>query len=259
MSRTIAIANHKGGVAKTTTAVNLAAGLARERHRVLLVDLDAQANATYGLGVDVDGEESRTIAQVFGPERLSLEDVMVGTSEPNLWLVPSDIRLVGAEIVLQSRPFRESVLQKALQAVVGFDYVILDCPPSLHTLTRNALVAADRILIPTELTGHALKGLGDLFDAMHEMKANEEFDWRVLLTKVSGHGKDRQSTASRILDPIKERILRTRIRETEAIERSQMETDEEEPPSPVVLSKKWNVGKGDYRALVKEIRETWPA
>ncbi len=259
MSCIIAIANHKGGVAKTTTAVNLAAGIARKGHSVLLVDLDAQANATYGLGVDLDSDQTTTIAQVFGQEKLSIENVIVDTSEPNLKLVPSDIRLVGAEKILDSRPFREMVLKKALSPLTQFSYIILDCPPSIHTITRNALVSADKILIPTELGGHALKGLGDLFDLMVEMKNGDSYDWKVLLTKVSGRGKERQALGSKFLSPIQDRILNSRIRLNEAIEESQMESEDEEPPTPVVLSKTWNVGARDYRALVKEILEIWPA
>lgn len=258
MSRIIAITNHKGGVAKTTTAVNLAAGIARRGFSVLLVDLDPQANATYGLGVDLDDEKTQTISQVFGPEKLPISDVIVETSEPNLKLAPADIRLVGAEMLLHARPFRETVLQKTLQTVSKFDYVVLDCPPSLHTLTINALVCADIVIIPTELTGHALKGLGNLLETMESVKNGSAYDWKVLLTKVSGHGEERQATAVRILHPIKNRILATKIRKTEAIERSQIEGDDEEPPTPVVLSKNWNVGARDYRALVKEVLELWP-
>ncbi len=259
MSVIIAIANHKGGVAKTTTAVNLAAGMAKKGFKVLLVDLDAQANATYGLGVDLDSEDTKTIAQVFGVEKLGIEEVIVDTSEPNLKLVPSDITLVGAEKILDSRPFRESVLKKALAPLTRFDYIVLDCPPGLHTITRNALVCADRILVPTEIGGHALKGLGDLFDVMTEMKNGDTYDWRVLLTKISGRGKDRQALGSKFLSPIQDRILSTRIRFNENIEESQMEGEDEEPPKPVVLSKEWNVGARDYRALVKEVTELWPA
>ena len=258
MSSFIVITNHKGGVAKTTTAVNLAAGLARKGYSVLLVDLDPQANATYGLGVDLDDENTQTISQVFGPEKVPIGQVIVETSEPNLKLAPSDIRLVGAEMLLHTRPFRETVLQKTLQSVPDFDYVVLDCPPSLHTLTINALVCADKVLIPTELTGHALKGLGNLLDTMETVKNGDPYDWRVLFTKVSGHGEERQATAAKILAPIRGRILNTKIRKTEAIERSQMEGDDEEPPTPVVLSKNWNVGARDYRALVKEVLELWP-
>lgn len=258
MSRIIAITNHKGGVAKTTTAVNLAAGIARKGYSVLLVDLDPQANATYGLGVDLDDERTQTIAQVFGAEKIPIGEVLVETSEPNLKLAPADIRLVAAEMLLHTRPFRETVLQKTLQSVQDFDYILLDCPPSLHTLTINALVCANVVLIPTELTGHALKGLGNLLETMESVKNGSPYDWKILLTKVSGHGEERQATAVKILDPIKKRILATRIRKTEAIERSQMEGEDEEPPTPVVLSKNWNVGARDYRALVKEVLELWP-
>ena len=259
MTKTISVSNHKGGAAKTTTAVNLAAGLARKGFSVLLVDLDPQANATFGLGIDTDDEQIQTITHVLGSERLPIQNVLVKTLEPNLMLAPSDIRLTGTEMMLATRPFREFALKKALGHVSEFDYIILDCPPSLNTLTINALVCADRILIPTELTGHALKGLKDLLDAMESVKGDEEYDWRVLLTKISGYGEERQTTASRILAPLAERILRTKIRNTEAIARSQIESDAEEAPSPVVLSKVWNVGARDYRALVKEVIEIWPA
>jgi len=259
VSKTISVCNHKGGAAKTTTAVNLAAGLARKGFRVLLVDLDPQANATFGLGIDTDDDQIQTITHVLGAERLPVQGVIVRTLEPNLMLVPSDIRLTGTEMLLATRPFREFALKKALSQLSEFDYVILDCPPSLNTLTINALVCADRILIPTELTGHALKGLKDLLDAMESVKSGEAYDWRILLTKISGYGEERQATAARILAPLADRILRTKIRNTEAIARSQIESDSEEAPSPVVLSKVWNVGARDYRALVKEVIEIWPA
>ena len=259
MTRTIALSNHKGGVGKTTTAVNLAAGIARRGFKVLLIDIDPQANATYGLGIDVDDEHAQTITHVLGPERVALTDVIVSTLQANLRLVPSDILLTGAEKMLDTRPFKEFALKKALAQVPEFDYAIIDCPPYLNTLTVNALVCADRILIPTEPTGHALKGLKDLLDVMETVKSGEAYDWRVLITRVSGHGEGRQAIAARILSPLSARILRTQIRSTEAIARSQIETDTEESPSPVVLSKVWNVGARDYRALVKEVLEIWPA
>ena len=259
MSTTIAIINQKGGTGKTTTAVNLAAGLARLDHKVLLIDLDPQAHATYGLGVDLDESELPTISEVLGEENLPLADILLNTSEENLKLAPSDIRLARTARLMDSRTFRESVLKKVIAKVEGFDYIIIDCQPTLDVLSINALVCADKILIPTQLAGHALKGLSDLLSTLESIKNGDPYDWRILLTMVTGHGEERQAQAVRILDPIKDRILETRIPRTEAIERSQMEGESDEPLIPIVLSKTSNRGSQAYRALVKEVLEKWPA
>lgn len=259
MSRTIAIINQKGGTGKTTTAVNLAAGLARLDHKVLLIDLDPQAHATYGLGVDLDESELPTISEVLGEENLPLADILLDTSDENLKLAPSDIRLARTARLMDSRTFRESVLKKVIAKVEGFDYIIIDCQPTLDVLSINALVCADKILIPTQLAGHALKGLSDLLSTLESIKNGDPYDWRILLTMVTGHGEERQAQAVRILEPIKDRILETRIPRTEAIERSQMEGESDEPLIPIVLSKTSNRGSQAYRALVKEILEKWPA
>jgi chromosome partitioning protein len=259
MSTTIAIINQKGGTGKTTTAVNLAAGLARLDHKVLLIDLDPQAHATYGLGVDLDESELPTISEVLGEENLPLADILLDTTEENLKFAPSDIRLARTARLMDSRTFRESVLKKVIAKVEGFDYIIIDCQPTLDVLSINALVSADKILIPTQLAGHALKGLSDLLSTLESIKNGDPYDWRILLTMVTGHGEDRQAQAVRILDPIKDRILETRIPRTEAIERSQMESDSDEPLIPIVLSKTSNRGSQAYRALVKELLEKWPA
>lgn len=259
MSTTIAIINQKGGTGKTTTAVNLAAGLARLDHKVLLIDLDPQAHATYGLGVDLDESELPTISEVLGEENLQLADILLDTTEHNLKLAPSDIRLARTARLMDSRTFRESVLKKVIAKVEGFDYIIIDCQPTLDVLSINALVCSDKILIPTQLAGHALKGLSDLLSTLESIKNGDPYDWRILLTMVTGHGEERQAQAVRILEPIKDRILETRIPRTEAIERSQMEGEADEPLIPIVLSKTSNRGSQAYRALVKELLEKWPA
>ena len=192
MSITIAVINHKGGVGKTTTAVNLAAGLTRHGKRVLLVDLDPQGNATYGLGVDFVPGESPSISQILSDPETPLESVMLDTNEEKLKVVPADIRLAHTAVQLNSAVFRETRLSKALSAASDFDYIIIDAQPTLDLLPVNAIYAADRLLIPTELTGYALCGLSDLMSTMKVTKNGGDYDYRILLTKVTGHGEDRQ-------------------------------------------------------------------
>lgn len=258
MSKTIAVINHKGGVGKTTTAVNLSAGLARNGHKVLLVDLDPQGNATYGLSASFSPGESRSIAEVLPDGGLALKDVIVDTAEPNLKLVPADLRLAHTAVRLSAAVFRETKLHRALSGLEEFDYIVIDAQPTLDLLPVNAMYAAEHILVPTELTGYALCGLSDLTSSIKLTKNGMPFDWRILLTKVTGRGEERQSHARKFLKPFKDRILKTCIRNTEAIPKSQIEKDEIDP-LPVVLQKNWNRGAQDYRALVKEILKIWPA
>lgn len=257
MSQTIAVINHKGGVGKTTTAVNLSAGIARQGFKVLLIDLDPQGNATYGLGVDFDPGESPSIAQSLLNTEALLSEVILDTDEPNLKLVPADIRLAHTAVQLNSAVFRETRLSRVLESVSGFDYIIIDAQPTLDLLPVNAIFAADKLLIPTELTGYALCGLSDLMGTLKVTKNGKSFDWRILLTKVTGHGEERQFHATKYLEGFSDKILKSQIRQTEAIPRSQIETEDEEP-IPVILRKNYSRGAKDYRALVKEILELWP-
>jgi chromosome partitioning protein len=166
MSRVVAIANHKGGVVKTTTAINLGASLSVAELRTLVIDIDPQGNATSGLGVE-KSEDLPTIYDVLVEGRPAKECVTKGVHFPSLDLIPSSRDLVGAEIELVDREERERVLARALNEIRGeYDFILVDCPPSLGLLTLNTLTAADSVLIPIQCEFYALEGLSQLLSTV---------------------------------------------------------------------------------------------
>ena len=165
MARVIGIANQKGGVGKTTTAINLAASLAVLEYKTLLVDADPQANSTTGIGFDLQNIQQSLYDCMIGQTKA--RDVVLKTEIPNLSLIPSHIDLVGAEIEMVNQPQRESVLKGILDDVRGdYDFVIIDCSPSLGLITVNALVASDSVIVPVQAEYFALEGLGKLLNTI---------------------------------------------------------------------------------------------
>ena len=169
MGKIIAIANQKGGVGKTTTTVNLAASLGVLEKKVLLIDADPQANATSGLGIDVDSVENGTYQLL--EHTVSVEEVTVTTDSPNVDLVPAHIDLVAIEIELVDKDNREYMMKEALKNLGDkYDFVLIDCAPSLGLLTLNALTAADSVMIPIQCEYFALEGLGKLLNTVKSVQ-----------------------------------------------------------------------------------------
>lgn len=169
MARVIAIANQKGGVGKTTTSINLSACLAEKEKKVLVVDIDPQGNTTSGLGIDKNNLD-KTIYQMMIGE-CTLNDCLIKTEFDNLYLLPSNVNLAGAEIELIGINNKEYILKDHLSKVRdNYDYIIIDCPPSLNSLTVNAMTAADTVIVPIQCEFYALEGLTQLIHTINLVK-----------------------------------------------------------------------------------------
>ncbi len=249
MSQVIAVANQKGGVGKTTTAINLSAYLAQQGQETLLIDMDPQGNTTAGVGIGKN-ELKNTIYNVL-MEEANIEDAIISTDVDWLDIVPANIHLIGAEIELVNVFARETRLRKALEKLTSvYKYVIIDCPPSLGLLTVNSLTAAESVVIPMQCEYFALEGLGQLLNTIELIRKNLNPGLRVegvLLTMFDSRVNLSEQVVNEVRKHLRDKVYKTVIPRTVRLS---------EAPShgkPIVLYDPHSKGALAYADLAKEV------
>ena len=249
MARTIAVANQKGGVGKTTTTINLSAVLAEQGKKVLLVDLDPQGNATSGVGGDKRELENTVYELISG--RITLEEGLIETDFLNLSVLPANINLSGAEIDLIDMEDREYYLKNILAPVKDdYDFILIDCPPSLNMLTVNAMTAADTVLVPIQCEYYALEGLSQLIHTINLVKRKLNPDLRmegVVFTMYDARTKLSMQVVENVKQTLKENIYNT------IIPRSIKLAEAPSYGMPITAYAPTSPGADSYRLLAMEV------
>ncbi|MDP2587216.1 MAG: AAA family ATPase [bacterium] len=253
MARIVAVVNQKGGVGKTTTAINVGAYLAASGMRVLLVDVDPQGNASSGLGVRPEQAKAGTYELMIG--KAALDSIAVRTDQQNLHLVPATTALAGANVELVDAERREYKLLDALgQAQLDYDVVLLDAPPSLGLVTINALVAADEVLIPVQSEYYALEGLSQLLHTIELVRTHLKPSLAILGAVITLHDK-RTKLASEVAREIR-KYFPGRVFETE-IPRNVRLSEAPSYGKTILAYEPWSKGARAYKALASEVRQAW--
>lgn len=253
MARIVALVNQKGGVGKTTTAINVGAYLAEAGNKVLIVDVDPQGNATSGLGHQISQDSIGTYELIIGSQQL--KDATVATKINNLKLVPATQALAGANVELVSAENRENRLAVALeQALSEYDVILLDAPPSLGLVTINALVAATEVLIPVQSEYYALEGLGQLLNTIELVRSNLKPSLEILGAVITLHDR-RTKLATDVAREIR-KFFPGKVFETE-IPRNVRLSEAPSHGKTILEFEPWSKGARAYHALTTEIVETW--
>ena len=250
MGKVIAIANQKGGVGKTTTAINLAASLAVLEKKVLIIDADPQANTTSGLNFSPDNDQKRTLYEVL-IGAIDIRDTLIQTEIANLHMIPSHINLVGAEIEMLGDDNRESVLKEALAPLKNdYDYIIIDCSPSLGLITVNSLTAADSIIIPVQPEFFALEGLGKLLQTIRLVQGKPNPDLTIegfLVTMFDGRTKVHNQVLGELREHFGDMVFNT------IIQRNIRLSEAPSHGKPIILYDVICNGTTNYLNLAKEV------
>lgn len=252
MGKIIAIANQKGGVGKTTTAINLAASLAVLEKKVLIIDADPQANTTSGLNFSPDNDEKRTLYEVLIGS-LDVRDSLIQTEVERLHMIPSHINLVGAEIELLEVPDRESVMKNALAHIRDdYDYIIIDCAPSLGLITINSLTAAESVIIPVQPEFFALEGLGKLLQTVRIVQSGVNPSLQIegfVVTMFDGRTRVHTQVLAELRDHFKDLVFNT------VIQRNIRLSEAPSHGKPIILYDIMCNGSNNYLNLAREVME----